>query len=185
MDLPVFEISIKKYRVPDWWSRKQTLLQELPLQYYTDFHANKSTGELPSYSDTLNYIIQEPMEDFASTYPCPVIISSIWYERSGTGDYHCPHTHGTTGYSAVLYVEFDSKVHQSTKFYSPFHDPMTGDLLEFQPNVSEGDLILFPSFLLHEAPVNTSEKERIIVSFNILGEDVVNGYYSGLMSKER
>ena len=39
----------------------------------------------------------------------------------------------------------------------------------FQPKVKEGDMILFPSSLLHEAPLNKSDKRRTIISYNIRG----------------
>jgi len=39
----------------------------------------------------------------------------------------------------------------------------------FQPNVKEGDMILFPSSLLHEAPLNKSNVRRTIISYNIRG----------------
>ena len=34
-------------------------------------------------------------------------------------------------------------------------------------NVKEGDVVIFPSFLLHKASPNTSSKKRLIVSFNL------------------
>ena len=68
-------------------------------------------------------------------------------------------------------------IHEATKFYSPFNDPATGDLMEYQPFVKEGDLVIFPSYLLHEGPVNKSDKERVIVSFNIMGEPETKAYF--------
>ena len=38
-----------------------------------------------------------------------------------------------------------------------------------QPKVKEGDMILFPSSLLHEAPVNRTDTRRTIISYNIRG----------------
>ena len=37
----------------------------------------------------------------------------------------------------------------------------------FNPKVKEGDLFIFPSFILHEAPINTSDEPRTIISFNL------------------
>ena len=41
------------------------------------------------------------------------------------------------------------------------------------------DLVIFPSYLLHEGPMNKSDKERVIVSFNIMGEPETKAYFSG------
>ena len=85
----------------------------------------------------------------------------------------------------MLYVEFNSAEHEATKFYSPFTEPVNGDLMEYQPIVKEGDLLIFPSSLLHEGPMNKSDHERVIVSFNIMGEGEANAYNAGLQSSHK
>ena len=178
MKLNVFEVPIYKYSIKNWEENKKKLMDVLPTEGYTDFFKNKNAG-LPEYVETLGEVIMEAMQDFSNFYPCPVMIASAWCERSKKYDAHGPHNHGATGFSAVLYVEYDQFEHEATRFYSPFSDAATGDLLEYQPVVKEGDLMVFPSYLIHEGPMNKSDKERIIVSFNIMGEDVMKGYYSG------
>jgi ectoine hydroxylase-related dioxygenase (phytanoyl-CoA dioxygenase family) len=37
----------------------------------------------------------------------------------------------------------------------------------FQPPIEEGDMIIFPSNIIHEAPVNISEVRRTIISYNL------------------
>ena len=79
------------------------------------------------------------------------------------------HQHGATGFSAVLYLKFDPACHEATKFYSPFNDPATGDLLKYQPFCKKrGRFGYLPIISLHEGPMNKSTKERTIVSFNIM-----------------
>ena len=51
-------------------------------------------------------------------------------------------------------------------FTSPF--PIEGTMGSVSPNVSEGDLIIFPSSLLHTAPPHKSDEDRIVFSFNLL-----------------
>jgi hypothetical protein len=182
MKMTVFEVPIFKYTIPNWIERKVTLMEALPKEGYTDFFANKMNG-LPPYIDVLGETIMECMQEFANNYPCPVMITSAWCERAKKYDMHGAHNHGATGFSAILYVDFDQFEHDATKFWSPFTDPATGDLMEYQPIVKEGDLVIFPSFMVHEGPMNKSDKERIIVSFNIMGEDVMKAYYNGLNNK--
>jgi hypothetical protein len=67
----------------------------------------------------------------------------------------------------VLFLEFDEKEHIPTTFYSPFPNPYYGTISKAAPPVSEGDIIAFPSLLLHESPVSPSDKQRTIMSFNI------------------
>ena len=179
MQFPIFEVPLVHYSIRDWKNRKQPLVDKLPNGEYTDFMSYKRDLEVPPYLDELSECVSEEVADFQQSYPCPVVISNAWCERARKYDYHPVHQHGAVGFSAVLYVEFDSSVHEATKFYSPFNDPATGDLMEYQPFVKEGDLVIFPSYLLHEGPVNKSDKERVIVSFNIMGEPETKAYFSG------
>ena len=45
--------------------------------------------------------------------------------------------------------------------------PLTGFYQDITPEVDEGDILLFPSMLLHEAPNNTSKVKRTVMAFNI------------------
>ena len=92
----------------------------------------------------------------------------MWSQKYYKGDYHSLHNHGHTGYSLILYLKFNPKVHKATKFYGPFHHFFTGDLLEYVPSVKEGDIIMFPSAISHESQVQESSEERMILSFNIM-----------------
>ena len=91
----------------------------------------------------------------------------LWSQRYTRGQYHGSHNHGMMNISCVLFVEFDEKEHIPTTFYSPFPNPYYGTISKAAPPVSEGDIIAFPSLLLHESPVSPSDKERTIMSFNI------------------
>ena len=99
----------------------------------------------------------------------PVEFVEMWYQKYYNLVEHKTHCHGFTGWSSIIYVEFDPKVHESTRFFSPFRQPWDCDVEVFQPKVKEGDMILFPSSLLHEAPVSRTDTRRTIISYNIRG----------------
>ena len=99
----------------------------------------------------------------------PVEFVEMWYQKYYNMVEHKTHCHGFTGWSSIIYVEFDPNIHESTRFFSPFRQPWDCDMETFQPNVKEGDMILFPSSLLHEAPLNKSNTRRTIISYNIRG----------------
>lgn len=179
MDFPIFQVNLKHYSIRNWEEKKKPLIEKLHNGDYTDFFSYKRDLEVPPYLDELSDCVREEIDDFSQTYSSPVIISNAWFETARQYDYHPVHQHGATGFSAVLYVKFDPTCHEATKFYSPFNDPATGDLMEYQPFVKEGDLVIFPSYLLHEGPMNKSKKERTIVSFNIMGQESVNAYFAG------
>ena len=94
-------------------------------------------------------------------------MSGLWCQRYKSRDYHVPHDHGTVGYSCVFYARINPKVHKSTLFFSPFAAE-SGSRDTSSIAVEEGDLVIFPSGLLHMAPPHDSDQDRIIISLNLL-----------------
>lgn len=95
-------------------------------------------------------------------------IKTGWFEQSFFGNYHHPHNHGSTGYSAICFVKYDIEDHTPTYFISPFNNFVTGDDLNYFPNeIEEGSIIVFPSSILHYTIPNKSNKERLVLSFNM------------------
>mgnify|MGYP001162412443 FL=1 len=110
-------------------------------------------------------------------------ITQSWINLSGKGNFHPEHQHPNSIISGVWYPFIDEdlppikfkkfktshfhlKKHTNTRFNSDFC------LIPLNP----GDLILFPSDLIHQVPVNESDKKRISLSFNTwvtgnMGED--------------
>jgi len=84
-------------------------------------------------------------------------INQIWfqqYEHQGT---HGWHTHGSN-FTGVYYVDL------------PEGTPKTQLVLNnnvIDVNIKEGDILIFPSFVIHRAPPNKSDKIKTIISFNI------------------
>ena len=63
---------------------------------------------------------------------------------------HSVYNHGQLGYSAACYVTYNPEKHTPTQFIAPFCHPINGDILQYEPpDIEEGDLIFFPSYLLH------------------------------------
>ena len=129
---------------------------------YTDFFSSKTY-----LSDVIN-ILQEELEDLylSAGFRNP-IISNVWMQQYTKGCFMTPHNHGMTGFSAVYYIKFDPIEHESTRFIAPLNNFITGDNLEYKPEVNQGTLIFFPSMLMHYVRPNQSDKPRAILSFNI------------------
>ena len=174
----MFTVPIVHYPIEIWSENKKKILDALPPEddsqlepngtgLYTDFFINGKVKELPSYFPTVVDIIKPYLKSFMDGNPVEFV--EMWYQKYYNMVEHKTHCHGFTGWSSIIYVEFDPKVHQSTRFFSPFRQPWDCDVEVFQPEVKEGDMILFPSSLLHEAPVNRTDTRRTIISYNIRG----------------
>lgn len=174
----MFTVPIVHYPIENWSENKKKILDALPPEddsqlepngtgLYTDFFINGEVKELPSYFHTVVDIIKPYLKNFMDGNPVEFV--EMWYQKYYNMVEHKTHCHGFTGWSSIIYVEFDPKVHESTRFFSPFRQPWDCDVEVFQPKVKEGDMILFPSSLLHEAPVNRTDTRRTIISYNIRG----------------
>ena len=94
-------------------------------------------------------------------------ISRVWTQRYSKGDYHPPHDHEPEGFACVFYAQLDPQEHLPTQFMQPWI-PHTGNRdMDCPDNIVEGDLVIFPSNLMHMAPPHSSDKYRTIISFNL------------------
>tara|TARA_Y100001938_G_scaffold31874_1_gene43570 strand:+ start:23 stop:652 length:630 start_codon:yes stop_codon:yes gene_type:complete len=180
----MFNVPIVYYPLENWSENKKKILDALPVEddtqlvpeehgLYTDFFINTKADKqhLPSYFYTVLGVIKPCLENlpFPLTEEERLEFVDMWYQKYYKGVQHQVHVHGHSGWSSVIYVEFDPEVHQATTFYSPFRNPWNGNIETFTPPVSEGDMVIFPSTIMHEAAPNKSDKRRTIVSFNIRG----------------
>ena len=180
----MFSVPIIHYKIGNWEVNKKIIMDALPPEspdnfeeeggLYTDFfkNADKDSKKLPPYGETIVNIIKPYLADF--TDQRRVEFTDMWYQYQNPGIDHGCHNHGHSGWSSVIYVEFDPVVHQGTQFYSPFNNPWNGNLELYIPPVDEGSMVIFPSTIIHESLKNHSDKRRTIVSYNLRGHvDVV------------
>ena len=71
----------------------------------------------------------------------------------------------------ILLLDFFNPMDQVIKATFPSElaedNPFMFNNLKVVPPVEEGDLIIFPSYLRHDVPLQTSNKTRISVAMNI------------------
>jgi len=121
------------------------------------------------------------------TFDLRVGIEGMWFQCSRGGAFHDVHTHGNCSWSGVYIVQIDEPEQRVThpvygaangvtRLYGPplttlggaFIDVGNAYLLPPHHDVPPvpGQLLLFPSWLLHQAMPYNGEQERIIISFN-------------------
>lgn len=117
-----------------------------------------------------------------------VAIRGLWCQMSNRGAHHDVHTHGNCSWSGVYCLQVDPS-HQRvthptfgalngvTRFYGPHATALGGAFNDFgnaylqdaywdaQP--MPGQLIVFPSWLAHQALPYDGENDRIVLSFNV------------------
>ena len=100
-----------------------------------------------------------------------VMLNKIWYLQYENNTIHNWHIHGDN-YSGVYYLSMPKNNKTAfTQFIYP-------DNLEksFLIEAEEGDLIFFPSFLIHRAPALQSSTDKIIISWNLNANSIQDKY---------
>lgn len=177
-----FKIPFHIYSLDNWEEKKRNILGSLPdfkdhklcgegsnpSENYSDFHAN--FDKAPSYAGVVVESIRKEIVEFCEETQLNWDMLNMWFQSYEKSNNFSLHNHGAEGYSAVLYVEYDSEEHPGTVFYSPFPNWIknrAGTYEAYVPDVKEGDLIIFPASIQHEVPPNRSEKRRTVISFNL------------------
>ena len=105
--------------------------------------------------------LQEQFNKFASVlnYDKPVI-KKLWFQQYVQNDYHGWHIHGDN-YTGVYYLDFP-KGSSKTELIDQ------KDInKKITINAKEGDIIIFPSFIIHRSPKIKENIKKTIISFNI------------------
>ncbi len=114
-------------------------------------------------------------------------IEGMWFQFSHRGAFHDVHTHGNCSWSSAYIVQIDESEQRVshpvygaangvTRLYGPNFANLGGAFVDvgnayLQPPSRDiepipGQLLLFPSWLAHQAMPYDGEKERLIISFN-------------------
>jgi len=166
--------------------------------------------KLPEWQDFVGFVVSSLGETAklanrdawaGQTFDLRVGIEGMWFQCSRGGAFHDVHTHGNCSWSGVYIVQIDEPAQRVThpvygsangvtRLYGPplttlggsFIDVGNAYLLPPHHDIEPvpGQLLLFPSWLLHQAMPYDGENERIIISFNasIHGSegDQIHGY---------
>lgn len=137
--------------------------------YFTDVG-----GEKP-YIDILFDVIHDGFLGFLEKAKCSKVgIESIWFQQYNHGDTHNWHTHHTTNYACVYFVELPA-----SECATELYDPHTGRVIRLD-DVEEGDLVIFPTSYLHRSPENNTRGRKTIIAFNC----GVSGYNGGIHAED-
>ena len=98
-------------------------------------------------------------------------LTESWITKTNKNEHHHTHSHANSVISGVLYLKTINK--DSITLYSPHRpridisrDNQTKDYNNLEVLVRKGDLILFPSTLMHSVKTNVTEDERVSLAFN-------------------
>lgn len=169
-----FWVPFWQIKVNDWPNKKQKLLDLVDWDdpecntetHFTDYHSKSN------YLDSFIDLFLSDLKLFSENFNQGVRIKEVWAQRYTGSHFMWPHTHGPVGFSAILYAEFNSEVHNATTFYAPFESFSDGEILEHRPVVEEGEIIIFPSSILHFVEPSNNKEQRTIFSWNMIEDKI-------------
>lgn len=100
-------------------------------------------------------------------------MGQIWFHHYEHYSFFNTHHHWPALFSVVYYLQFDHNKHEATTFSHP--SKLQQQIYErcglktstiWKPKVKEGDMIIFPSYIDHFAPMCVSEDPRTVIAFN-------------------
>ncbi len=121
--------------------------------------------------------------DFLQTEQTELDITGCWANVNPPGSAHSPHTHPNNYLSGVYFVRVPPGANQICFFEPrPFMQIITPKFKEqneqnanmISLNIQEGALLLFPAWFKHAVPPNSSQHERVSISFNLMFSDFTN-----------
>jgi len=139
-------------------------------EFFCESVASLVTQELPSHNQRFN--ISNHAENIT-----PVIFES-WYHKTNNSGAHNLHAHPGASWAGIFYVnskECDIKNNNGVNRFHNIHSIHgPGDLGSLWWNQDsifglqpvEGQLVLFPAWVYHEATPYTGQEDRVVISFN-------------------
>lgn len=106
-------------------------------------------------------------------------ITGMWATKHPRNGFHHRHIHGNSYMAGVFYLNGNDETAGTTFHNTHMYNQMIIPAKEkIQPNSApksfervpfeEGSLIVFPSWLSHDTDMNRDDRERVILSFNIM-----------------
>jgi uncharacterized protein (TIGR02466 family) len=148
----------------------------------SNWQTDQTLHKIPEFGDLMDAFLaaSEEILNKIEAEHHGIEISGCWANISPKGAAHIPHYHPNNYLSGVYYVHTTEGAEKIT-----FHEPsQINDIIsprvrgrnqynyrDYSFPVKPGRLVIFPSWLTHSVPENTSDFLRISISFNIVFSD--------------
>lgn len=133
--------------------------------YTSFFHHSESMVEYSDFcKDFIFPTLDEMIDECELCGPDQSVVSKIWYNAYEVGGKHSIHSHPSCSISGIYILELGGEKN-NTVFYPNYYNSSYFANEFTTEDIEEGNIILFPSHLLHE--VLPCKKPKVSISFNI------------------
>lgn len=192
-EVPLYKTKVRNHAKVKEYIRTKVLpafLEHGPNNEGLNVYSNYFPNAVPCDEDFLREMYDQELQEFMVKAGFNKLKKwdfgvKFWYNLSFAGAYQEQHHHlsgpKTVTYAGIHFVEFDPSEHISTRFFNPMEMVLKslqptlnpnftpGDFKDLQKNadVTEGDMIMFPSYVAHCVPMQPSNKLRATIAMNI------------------
>ena len=191
MIIPLFPVLLHQFGISNFKDIEKNLIKTSYQQRKKDLKGrvvSNRGGWQSSFIQEENNIIRSTLlrgiRDYGESnqiFECDLILSSLWININGKGDYNELHHHPSCDLSGVFWIKTPVDC-GSLVFNSPHDFVQAKELKSYAAGVKDewkqfesyyfpsiaGRLMIFPSFLLHQVRPNQSNEDRISVCFNLV-----------------
>jgi len=170
MKRPMFEhnSTVYQYNVSDWETKKSKIkefIKQGRFKRLENFYSDRGQNY---YLNEFLEIFQDELNQFKVELGVTELnVTSVWCVKYDRGDWHVPHTHSASGFSGVLYLDYNDEEHTGTYYLNPITNPITDETDIGCPYVYEGNITIVPSNTMHYTHPNQSDKVRSIIGFDM------------------
>tara|TARA_R110002126_G_scaffold268973_1_gene412606 strand:- start:434 stop:952 length:519 start_codon:yes stop_codon:yes gene_type:complete len=156
-------------KINNWEYKKENINSYIDKMQFKENEYYLSSKSLPAeeFKQAFMNIFKEELVGVSEQVDRPVNLKDVWVVHYEKGHEQYIHSHGSSGLSGIIYLNYNVKEHKPTHYLLPFLDPITDNSLISTSNVEEGDLVVIPSFINHFTPYNKSEEIRSIIGFDL------------------
>ena len=139
----------------------------------TDFYDDTRPNQHPNYFSILEQNAVSLWKEICNKYWVKDFTTSgCWFQQYVNNSWHGWHVHGNSSISLSYLLELPER-----KFSTEFVDIERNTT--FQVDVEEGDVIIFPSYIIHRSPIITDSNVRkttIAINLNLgdVNENLIN-----------
>ena len=128
---------------------------QTPIISWESFH--------PEGKDIIERAIQECDKSVFTNFK----VQGWWYNINGKGHWNRPHTHPKCDIAAVLYLTDSDGLLQLMSPFPQRIERVDGNGNHVSVAAQKGDIILFPTDIVHYVLPNEREEDRISISMNL------------------
>ena len=166
----MFSTPFYYYGILHWHDKKTKILNLIKDKNFVRSQSFSSDRKLSSnsYLEYFVDIFKDDLELFqAELQVNEMFVTDVWSVKYELGDFHPVHNHSSTGYSGIIYLNFNEDEHTGTYFVNNQTNPITDATDSVLSYAHEGAMIIVPSSVLHFTYPNKSSLVRQIIGFDI------------------